>query len=148
MKFYYIDDSVFYDTAFAKEIRYRLAWLLQKNDAKMLLISANNIKTDKLETFAHAVEHCSFLVAPALFDIEGIYGNLQKTFLEVEGYPVMHPYSGSCIEYDSKDKTCRRMYLDLFMKQETMDVDELIDELEEIIHKKMKIVKKKHFLIH
>lgn len=148
MKFYYIDDSMFHDTAFATQVRYRLECLLRKNDAKMLFISAVDTESEKLGEFISSIEHISLLVAPALFDIEGICGNLQKTCLEVEDYPVMQPYSGSCIEYDSESKTCRRIYLDLFINYETMDVDLMVDELEEIFHKKLKIIKKNHSLMH
>lgn len=147
MKFYYIDDSMFHQNAFAEQILARFQRLILKNSAAMLFISAVDTESNNLEDFLNSLKHMPVLVSPALFDIEGICGNLHKTFLEVEGYPIMQSYSGSCIEYDSITKTCQRIYLEMFLEKEIPDLDFIVNELEELLNDKLKSMKKKKAFI-
>lgn len=147
MKFYYIDDSMFHQNEFAEQILKRFQRLLLRNTANMLFISAVDTKSQNLEKFVNSLKHIPVLVSPALFDIEGIRGNLHKTFLEVEGYPIMQSYSGSCIEYDTETKTCQRIYLEMFIENDVPDFDMIVNELEELLSDKLKSMKKKKTII-
>lgn len=138
MKLYYIDDSLFQDSPFAEKVRKRFISLLRKNSVKLILISSSKEPNSLLQEFIASCQGIPVLVSPALFDMEGIRGQLHSAFLAIEGYPSMQSYSGSCVEYDEKSGTCKRIYLDLFPSYEretALQVEEFKEELLQLLEK-------------
>lgn len=147
MKFYYIDDSMFQHNDFAKEMQYRFDRLLFNNNPSMVLISASNDANEELLSFIKRWNKLTILISPALFDVDTIRGNLKTSFLSVEHFPTMQSYSGTCIEYDTKQNLCKRIYLDVFSSYHKEDEiqDEILKELEEIIKEKIGHIHKKEY---
>lgn len=147
MKFYYIDDSMFQENEFAKEIQCRFDRLLFENHASMVLISASDDANDELLSFMKRWNQLTVLISPALFEVENIRGNLRTSFLNIENFPNMQSYSGSCVEYDTLQNTCKRIYLDVFSSYRIEDEiqEEIIKELEEIIKNKISHMNKKEY---
>lgn len=147
MKLYYIDDSMFQRSEFCEQILFRFERYLARNKGRMVFISSSHRETVALERFISGVKNTPVLVSPALFEIEGIRGNLHDTFLAVEGFPPMQSYSGSCVEYDTKTQECRRIYLEMFLNQNDPDYENIVEELEKILSEQMEITKKKKNII-
>lgn len=106
--------------------------LLQKNSVKLILISSSREENVLLQEFIEECGSIPVLVSPALFEVEGVRGQLHSTFLALEGYPAMQSYSGSCIEYDEESGSSQRIYLDLFPSYEggeKLQAEDLKEEL-------------------
>lgn len=114
MYIYYIDDVMFSDVAFQTKIKARFIDLLRHRRVKLILVSHSGQHNEEWEKFRKIYANISFLRSPALFDVDGICGQLHSTYLAIDGYPPMQAYSGTCVEYDLKRKTCQRIYLDMF----------------------------------
>ena len=57
----------------------------------------------------------------------------------------MQPYSGSVVEYDASTKTCRRIYLDMFLNHEIFeDTAFEIEDLKEFLEEEFQKIKKKY----
>ena len=143
MKFYYIDDSYFRDSAFLLEMRKRLFHLCQKQDVHMIFVSGSDAHATGLDNFLSMCHDFDIqvLMSPATFEIDDVKGVLNTTSLEIQGCAPFQSYSGSLIYYDSNTCEYERYYLELFLKHETdafVDVlsDELEEVLKELIHKK------------
>lgn len=148
MKIYYIDDTMFQTTAFANEMRFRFIRLMKRNSTKLILVSVSDPKNQELHTFMSEHQEITVLVSPALFEIGSIRGNLRTAYLALEGYPSMQSYAGSCVEFDTEEHTCQRMYVDLFAKhhEESASYDVLVEELEQMIKESVTDLKKKSVL--
>ena len=55
----------------------------------------------------------------------------------------MQPYSGSVVEYDEDTKTCRRIYLDMFLNHEIFeDTAFEIEDLKEFLEEEFQKIKR------
>lgn len=140
MKFYYIDDSMFQRSEFSEQILFRFERYLARNKGRMVFISSSHKDTAALERFIIGAKNTLVLLSPALFEVEGIRGNLHDTFLAVEGFPPMESFSGSCVEYDTETNSCRRIYLELFPKHD-VDFENIVSELEKILSEQFEVSK-------
>lgn len=148
MKFYYIDDSMFQDSEFAQVVRYRFEKKLEQNKVQMILISASDAKNKSLCEFVQnwRAHNVTIIVSPALFEVDGIRGNLRTTYAAIENYPPLQSYSGTCVEYDIEHKIPKRIYLDLFTHyDDEAGFDTLIEELEEMIQNRISGIDKKPY---
>lgn len=60
----------------------------------------------------------------------------------------MQPFSGSVVEYDEDTKTCRRIYLDMFLEHEIYEETVLeIEDLKQFLEEEFQKIKKK-FIVH
>lgn len=138
MKLYYIDDTMFQNSAFSRKIRDRFIQLLHRENGKMVCISTAHQNLKELQDF---IDRESFnryiLLSPAVFDIEGWRGNLHDLFLEVEGFEKKQAYSGSCLIYDTEKKSCERIYLELALQHTYDEFYEIERELEELIFSRL-----------
>lgn len=76
--------------------------------------------------------------------MDGICGTLHTGYAAIEGYPIQHAYSGTCVEFDEKEKKAKRIYLDMFVDHhEEENFDFLVEELEKAIQDKIFDMKKK-----
>lgn len=141
MKFYYIDDSMFQKSEFATEIRYRFEKILQQNAVSMILISTGDPENKMMRAFIKQWNLLDTVVvkSPALFETGAIRGKLQTAYIAVEGYPNIQSFSGTCVEFDEAEHSCRRIYLDVFTEyhEDEMSFETLIEELEEMIQSKI-----------
>lgn len=142
MKLYYLDDSFFQQSKFSHQVLFRFERYMMKHGPCTLLISSGNAENSDLKGFREVMSEMDILVSPALFDIEGVRGNLHTTFLSVEGFPSMQTYSGSFVEYDTETMKCSRIYLELFIDHED-DMDQIVEEMEHILHEKIREMSKK-----
>ncbi len=140
MKCYYIDDSMFQDSLFQKEMLHRFISLLKRNRVSFILISKVHQDNQRLQEFLQTYKNIPVIMSHRLFDIQGIKGQVYHSYASLDGFPMMHCYSGSCVEYDLKTKTCRRIYLDMFSSHHFDSSFQIIKEeldklLKEIIEK-------------
>lgn len=144
MKCYYIDDSMFYDTDFSKEVLHRFLNLCE-HSANVIFISSSHYSLPLFDQFINDVKlhNIQIIKSPAIFDISGVRGNLSDIGLYIEGFPKMESYSGSCIEYDIKSNTCKRIYLDLFPQYHQDDMDMLLKNLKRMLEEEIKSLKDK-----
>lgn len=143
MKLYYIEDTMFLSNPMQDKVRERFLSLLQKEQTKIIFISSCHKHTEYLQEFIE--NYHNVLVSPAIFEIDGIRGQLHSTFLSIEGFPSMQPYSGSVVEYDEDTKTCRRIYLDMFLNHEIFeDTAFEIEDLKEFLEEEFQKIKKKY----
>ena len=146
MKLYYIEDTMFLSNPMQDKVRERFLCLLQKEQTKMILISSCHKHTEHLQEFIE--NHQNVLVSPSIFEIDGVRGHLHSTFLTVEGFPSMQPFSGAVVEYDEDTKTCRRIYLDMFLEHEIYEETVLeIEDLKQFLEEEFQKIKKK-FIVH
>lgn len=144
MKFYYIDESMFVNSEFAKQVLFRFERFILKNSATMIFISSSRKENEAIRRFKKTVDHIPVLISPSLFDIEGVRGNLHSTFLTVDEFSIMQSFSGSCVEYDMESKTCRRIYLEMFLEHDDdEDLDSIVEELEQMLSEKILRTRKK-----
>ena len=144
MKFYYIDDAMFEAVAFQEEIRHRFLCHLRKNQVKLILVSAAHKENGRYRKFLEECKNISIVRSPAIFDVDGICGTLHTGYAAIEGYPIQHAYSGTCVEFDEKEKKAKRIYLDMFVDHhEEENFDFLVEELEKAIQDKIFDMKKK-----
>lgn len=144
MKFYYIDESMFLNSEFAKQVLFRFERFILKNSATMIFISSSRKENEAIRRFKKTVDHIPVLISPSLFDIEGVRGNLHSTFLTVDEFSIMQSFSGSCVEYDMESKTCRRIYLEMFLEHDDdEDLDSIVEELEQMLSEKILRTRKK-----
>ncbi len=144
MKFYYIDDSMFYDTPFSKEVFYRFLNLCEHR-ANAVLVSKSHHSLPLFDQFVRDVklQNIQIIKSPAIFDISGVRGNLSDTSLYIEGFSKMESYSGSCIEYDITTNTCKRIYFDLFPQYHQGHRDILLKNLKRMLEEEIKFLKNK-----
>lgn len=140
MKCYYIDDSMFQDSLFQKEMLHRFISLLKRNRVSFILISKVHRDNQNLQEFLQIYKNIEIIMSHRIFDIQGIKGQIFYSHACIDGFPIMQCYSGSCVEYDLQTKTCRRIYLDLFSSHHfdssyLIMKDELRKLLKEIIEK-------------
>lgn len=143
MKLYYIDESMFQKTHFSSQVLYRFERILMRNPGSLVLISVTGDHNEDIEMFISSQKLNTVMLSPALFDFEGIRGNLHTTFLSVDMFPVMESYSGSLVEYDMDTNSVKRIYLDLFIEFEYNDMDFIIKEMEDVLQAKFEFMKKK-----
>lgn len=140
MKVYYIDDSFFHRSEFSKEMLERFLARIDHLEKGIILISSTHIYTKEIQRMKEKLSSgIAVIESPAVFDIEGIRGNLRASFLALENFDQMHTFSGSLIEYDTSMHTCERVYLDLFPKHYHInDLELLMKHLEDILGVKVK----------
>ncbi|WP_416325041.1 hypothetical protein [[Eubacterium] hominis] len=145
MVVYYIDDSFFQDSAFAKEMYERFLLRVERFEKGIILISSSHNYSKEIQQFKRNLsDGFAVLESPAVFDIDGIRGNLRGTYLALEDFDCMQTFSGSCIEYDTKKHQCERIYFDLFPEHLQLgELDLLKNFLENMLGKKVKSFKKK-----
>lgn len=143
MKLYYIDESMFQNSHFASQVLHRFEQLLAKNQDNFVLISVTKEHNKHIEHFLSSQKHTTVLQSPALFDFASVRGNLHTTFLAVDEFPVMESFSGSCVEYDTDAKQAQRIYLELFIDHDEIDMEYIVKEMEEMLHEKIEFLKKK-----
>lgn len=145
MKFYYIDDSMFQESQFSQTMLRRFMSYIEEEDTGVIFISGDDEGNESLREFIeYSCRDIQVMMSTALFDIDGLRGNLHTSFLLLDGFPSMQSYSGSCVEYDEDTKQCRRIYFDLFPNHETIDLDLFVEELEEVLSGKIRGFKKKN----
>lgn len=145
MKLYYIDDSMFQNTPFAKSILQRFTRMIYRENAKAVLISSAHQNLIGIQKFLEEESKNRYiLMSPAIFDFEGIKGNLNDIFLEIEGFERKSSYSGSCIEFDLKNHKVKRIYFDLFTKHSFDESYEISKELEDLIFDQIGKVKRQN----
>lgn len=137
MKLYYIDDSFFQNSHFSRQMLYRFECYMKRCGRGAVLISSSKKDNVDLEHFCINHTDCSILMSPALFDIEGVRGQLHASFLAVEDFPSMQAYSGSFVLYDTETKQCERIYLELFVDYDgdlSLALEKMQDMLAESLH--------------
>lgn len=149
MKYYYIDDTMFLDNELSKQISQRFIRLIKKNKASAVMISSTGKKTRCMQNFIHSIEDATTVViSPAHIHLDGLQGELKSTSLKLDSFPLMRAYSGSCVEYDRDAKTCQRIYLEMFLHYDEVDLESIVDEFEQILSEKINTIKKKKTSIH
>lgn len=145
MKVYYIDDSFFQNCSFAKEMLERFMNKIEHLKQGIILISSTHVYDKEIQQLKKEISSdIVVLQSPAMFDIDGIRGNLRSSFLALEDFESMQAFSGSCIEYDTEAHTCVRIYFDLFPKHYHMnELEMFMDHLEDLLSDKVKGFKKK-----
>lgn len=145
MKFYYIDDAMFESGFFQEEIRHRFLHHMRRNKVKLVLVSCAHAENECYREFLEECKNIPILRSPALFDVDGICGNLHTSYAAVDGYPIQQTFSGTCVEFDEETKRAKRIYLDMFVQHHEEDnLDFLVDELEKAIQEKIQEMKKKN----
>ena len=145
MKVYYIDDSFFQDSAFSKEMQERLLNRMHHLLQGIILISSTHTYEKEIQYFKNEISpNIVVLQSPAVFDIDGIRGNLRSSFLALENFESMQTFSGSCVVYDTEVHTCERIYFDLFPKHYHLnELEMFMNHLEDVLSDKVKNFKKK-----
>lgn len=145
MKVYYIDDSFFQNSAFSNEMLERLMNKMHHLNQGIILISSTHAYEKEIKYFKDEISSdIVVLQSPAVFDIDGIRGNLRSSFLALEDFDSMQTFSGSCVEYDIEAHTCDRIYFDLFPKHYHLnELEMFMDHLEDVLSDKVKSFKKK-----
>lgn len=138
MKCYYVDDTIFQQTKFQTEMYHRFLSLLRRNRVSLILISKVHKDNEILQEFLHTYKNIPIIMSNRLFDVEGIKGQVTHSHVIIDDFPVMESYSGSCVEYDLKKKSCRRIYLDMFSSHHyESSFSFLKDEIEQILKEVM-----------
>ncbi|MEF9968132.1 MAG: hypothetical protein RR766_06405 [Longicatena sp.] len=145
MKFYYIDETMFQNTKFAQCVLSRFVKLTKKNMGSMVFVSCKDSSNEILEDFIK-MSKIPVIVSPSTFDIEGIRGNLQQTFLSVEMFPKMQSFNGSCVAYNTLTMSAERIYLDLFIGNDN-SYNAVINDFEERITDRLMELMKKNQII-
>ena len=57
-----------------------------------------------------SLKNISIVRSPAIFDVDGICGTLHTGYAAIEGYPIQHAYSGTCVEFDEKGRVIMERY--------------------------------------
>lgn len=136
MKFYYIDDSYFGESSFLVKLRKRFLHLCEQRNVKVVFVSGT---TQGSKSFAQFSNTChtlgiQVLTSPSAFDIDGLKGVLSCTSLHLEGFEILHCYSGTTWYGDCDTMEVKRLYLELFLSYEEDEfVKELSDEIEHVL---------------
>ena len=145
MKVYYIDDSFFQTTDFAREILHRFENYKLLHGNGPILISAAKQENAVMQEYIRQYDEGIILTSPALFDMEGVRGNLHSTLLSLEGFAPMQTYSGSFVEYDTETMCCKRIYLEMFIHHTQSDID-VMKQMLEMLDEQLAIGKHKQWL--
>ena len=138
-----MDDSFFLDSMFAKELHDRLFSTIDRLEKGLILISSTHAHTKEIQKLKREVgQGVAVIESPAVFDVDGIRGNLRSCFLALENFPSVQTYSGSCIVFDTEKHTWERFYFDLFPKHYRV-MDLLMNHLEDKMSEKTVLFKKK-----
>ena len=96
MLLYYIDDSFFRPTAFARLMRARLESWMERDRPQLVVVSVSVCCDSALREFAQRWQ-IPVLASSGVFDYGGVRGILRCDSLLLEPLPLMRCYSGSFI---------------------------------------------------
>lgn len=134
MSIYYIDDSFFEKTDYARQMLYKLEVLASEQDVSKLLIST---KSKDIEGYARYQEYFESLGIEVYFSTQVLF--LKKEKLEITEYALqwndqrIKTYAGTVVVLDEETCHWKRIYLDFFPSQETDLISLLQEVLEESI---------------
>ena len=131
------------------EMQERFLSKIRHLDKGMILISSTHVYKKEIDDLRNEVSSgITIIESPAVFDIDGIRGNLRASFLALENFDQMHAYSGSYVAYDTSCHTWERVYLDLFPRHgHVNDLELLMSHLEDVLGVKVKTFRKKKDMI-
>lgn len=131
------------------EMKERFLSKLRHLDNGMILISSTHVYKKEIQEFRNEVSSgITMIESPAVFDIDGVRGNLRASFLALEDFDQMQAYSGSFVEYDTCSHSCERVYLDLFPRHgHVNELELLMSHLEDVLGVKVKTFRKKKDMI-
>lgn len=139
MKLYYINDTMFQNTDFNRVIYHRFMKYYNEKNTIAIMISKSHKKQALYDQFLQVMKDTGIQIiqSPSCFDLKEVKGVLTNTSLTLDGFGIMHCYSGCCIEFDLLQQSYHRIYLEMFPAYENNSVDAIIKEIEQMIDKKL-----------
>ena len=136
MLLYYIDDSFFRPTAFARLMRARLESWMERDRPQLVVVSVSVRCDSALREFAQRWQ-IPVLTSSGVFDYGGVRGILRCDSLLLEPFPLMRCYSGSFIRAEVRRGRAERVYLDFFPDEQTEAFLRLSEQLEKMLSEQL-----------
>ena len=136
MLLYYIDDSFFRPTAFARLMRARLESWMERDRPQLGVVSVSVRCDSALREFAQRWQ-IPVLASSGVFDYGGVRGILRCDSLLLEPLPLMRCYSGSFIRAEVRRGRAERVYLDFFPDEQTEAFLRLSEQLEKMLSEQL-----------
>ena len=132
MKIYYIDDSFFAHSEFARQMAYKLEVLLRENEINYLLISVSKNTEKEIKRFEERLKEfkIEFKVSTQTVEIDGNSFLLTNNTLRMPNEEI-RGFAGTLCAIDTTTLEWNRIYLDLFPDEETDIITLLTEAIEE-----------------
>lgn len=132
MKIYYIDDSFFAHSEFARQMAYKLEVLLKENEISYLLISASKNIEKEVKRFEERLKEykIKFKLSTQTVEIDGNSFLLTNNMLRLADEEI-RGFAGTLCVIDTNTLQWKRIYLDLFPDEETDIITLLTEAIEE-----------------
>lgn len=132
MKIYYIDDSFFTHSEFARQMAYKLEVLLRENEINYLLISVSKNTEKEIKRFEERLKKfkIEFKLSTQTVEIDGNSFLLTNNTLRMPNEEI-RGFAGTLCVIDTTALKWKRIYLDLFPDEETDIITLLTEAIEE-----------------
>ena len=132
MKIYYIDDSFFTHSEFARQMAYKLEVLLRENEINYLLISVSKNTEKEIKRFEERLKEfkIEFKLSTQTVEIDGNSFLLTNNTLRMPNEEI-RGFAGTLCVIDTTTLKWKRIYLDLFPDEETDIITLLTEAIEE-----------------
>lgn len=132
MKIYYIDDSFFTHSEFARQMAYKLEVLLKENRIDYLLISVSKNTEKEIKRFEERLKEykIEFKLSTQTVEIGESSFLLTNNMLRLPNEEI-RGFAGTLCVIDTNTLEWKRIYLDLFPDEETDIITLLTEAIEE-----------------
>lgn len=138
MLLYYIDDSFFQPSAFARRMRMRLEACMDRDQPQLLIVSGRRNCDAPLRELS-VRRNIAVLNAPGVFDYAGVRGILRCDSLLLEPVGSMHCFSGSFVRAETLRGRSERVYLEFFQDPQIDAFLRLCEQLENAISETLSV---------